>query len=165
MPVSELSAPKRLSITLDPGLVLERLILRRLADPQRKRGRDWLRSLLVQGFLAEGRWLRTGEPGGGEDRAPHGARHPSDTVLPLAGRLARERPHRPGAAAAFRGRANDAAELEQQCQALCPSPQGDRLNPMTHEPEVNVADSETLNPTSIGLDDGYAFTKIALTRL
>ena len=33
---------------------------------------------------------------------------------------------------------------------------------MTHEPEVNVADSETLNPTSIGLDDGYAYTKLAL---
>ena len=49
--VSEVSPPKRLSITLDPGLVLERLILQRLDDLQRKRGQDWLRSLLVQGFL------------------------------------------------------------------------------------------------------------------
>jgi hypothetical protein len=70
--VSEVSAPKRLSITLDPGLVLERLILRRLEDLQRKRGQDWLRSLLVQGFLAEGRWLRTGEPGECGSRVPHG---------------------------------------------------------------------------------------------
>jgi len=69
VPVSEISAPKRLSITLDPGLVLERLILRRFADLQRKRGQDWLRSLLVQGFLAEGRWLRTAEPDGGEGYA------------------------------------------------------------------------------------------------
>jgi hypothetical protein len=68
--VSEISAPKRISITLDPGLVLERLILRRFADLQRKRGQDWLRSLLVQGFLAEGRWLRTGEPGGSQSRVP-----------------------------------------------------------------------------------------------
>ena len=70
MSVSEVTTPKRLSITLDPGLVLERLILRRLADLQRKRGQDWIRSLLVQGFLAEGRWLRTGEPGGSQCRVP-----------------------------------------------------------------------------------------------
>ena len=71
MSVSDVTTSKRLSITLDPGLVLERLILRRFADLPRKRGQDWLRSLLVQGFLAEGRWLRTVEPGGGEDRAPY----------------------------------------------------------------------------------------------
>ncbi len=71
MSVSEISAPKRLSVTLDPGLVLERLILRRLADLQRKRGQDWLRSLLVQGFLAEGRWLRGGEPDGRRGLVPH----------------------------------------------------------------------------------------------
>lgn len=70
MSVSEVTTPKRLSITLDPGLVLERLILRRLADLQRKRGQDWIRSLLVQGFLAEGRWIRTGEPGGSQSRVP-----------------------------------------------------------------------------------------------
>ena len=68
--VSEVSAPKRVSITLDPGLVLERLILRRLADLQRKRGQDWIRSLLVQGFLAEGRWLRSGDPGGSHSGVP-----------------------------------------------------------------------------------------------
>jgi len=70
MSVSEVCVPKRLSITLDPGLVLERLILRRLANLQRKRGQDWLRSLLVQGFLAEGRWLRSGEPDGGKGLGP-----------------------------------------------------------------------------------------------
>jgi hypothetical protein len=41
--VSEISPPKRLNITLDPGLVLERLILRRLVALQGKRGQDWLR--------------------------------------------------------------------------------------------------------------------------
>jgi len=71
MSVSEVSAPKRLSVTLDPGLVLERLILRRLADLQRKRGQDWLRSLLVHGFLAEGRWLRTGDPDAGKRLESH----------------------------------------------------------------------------------------------
>lgn len=69
--ILEVSAPRRLSVSLDPGLVLERLILRRLADLQRKRGQDWLRSLLVLGFLTEGRWLRTGEPDGGRGREPH----------------------------------------------------------------------------------------------
>jgi hypothetical protein len=68
--VSEISPPKRLNITLDPGLVLERLILRRLVALQGKRGQDWLRSLLVQGFLAEGRWLRSGDPGGSQSRVP-----------------------------------------------------------------------------------------------
>lgn len=70
MSVFEISAPKRLSVTLDPGLVLERLILRRLGDLQRKRSQDWLRSLLVQGFLAEGHWLRSGEPGGRKGLVP-----------------------------------------------------------------------------------------------
>jgi hypothetical protein len=75
--VSEITTPKRLSITLDPGLVLERLILRRLADLQRKREQDWIRSLLVQGFLAEGRWLRAGEPDGSQSRVPHGPAVPA----------------------------------------------------------------------------------------
>jgi len=77
MPISEVSPPSRLSITLDPGLVLERLILARLADLQRKRGQDWLRSLLVQGFLAEGRWLRVGEPGGCQCPVPRGPAVPA----------------------------------------------------------------------------------------
>lgn len=68
MSVCEVSAPRRLSVTLDPGLVLERLILQRLGNVQRKRGQDWLRSLLVQGFLTEARWIRTGEPYGGRGR-------------------------------------------------------------------------------------------------
>ena len=77
VPIPEVSPPSRLSITLDPGLVLERLILARLADLQRKRGQDWLRSLLVQGFLAEGRWLRIGEPGGCQSPVPRGPAVPA----------------------------------------------------------------------------------------
>ena len=67
MSVTELTEPKRLNLTLDPGLVLERLILQRFSGLKRKRGQDWLRSLLVQGFLAEGRWVSrdiAGQPGG-----------------------------------------------------------------------------------------------------
>ena len=59
MSASEITEPLRLSLTLDPGLVLERLILRRLSGLKRKRGQDWLRSLLSQGFLAEGQWIRS----------------------------------------------------------------------------------------------------------
>ncbi|MDN5869219.1 MAG: hypothetical protein L0H73_00625 [Nitrococcus sp.] len=84
MSVSEISSPKRLSVTLDPGLVLERLILKRLAVLQRKRGQDWLRSLLVQGFLAEGRWLRSAESDGGKSREPH---VPAIPKTPYAGWL------------------------------------------------------------------------------
>lgn len=72
MPASENGAPQRFNLTLDPGLVLERMILGRLSKLQRKRGQDWLRALLVQGFLVEGQWLRS-ERGiavsGGESRA------------------------------------------------------------------------------------------------
>lgn len=88
MPVSEISSPKRLSVTLDPGLVLERLILKRLAVLQRKRGQDWLRSLLVQGFLAEGRWLRSAEPDAGKSREPH---EPAIPATPFARWLERAR--------------------------------------------------------------------------
>jgi len=59
MSASEITEPQRFSLTLDPGLVLERLILRRLSGLKRKRGQDWLRSLLVQGLLAEGQWIRS----------------------------------------------------------------------------------------------------------
>ena len=56
MPALGISASQRFSLTLDPGLVLERMILSRLTGLKRKCGQDWLRSLLVQGFLAEGQW-------------------------------------------------------------------------------------------------------------
>ena len=74
--VSELSEPKRITLTLDPGLVLERLILQRLSRLQRKRGQDWLRSLLTQGFLAEGHWIR-GDIGG-----DHETLVPRETTVP-----------------------------------------------------------------------------------
>jgi len=73
MTASDISEPQRLSLTLDPGVVLERLILRHLSGLQRKRGQAWLRSLLVQGFLVEGQWLRSGglgDRGSAPPRAP-----------------------------------------------------------------------------------------------
>lgn len=53
-----MTQPQRISVVLDPALVLERLILKRWSGLQRTRGQAWLRSLLVQGFLTEGQWLR-----------------------------------------------------------------------------------------------------------
>jgi hypothetical protein len=53
-----MTEPQRISVVLDPALVLERLILKRWSRIQRARGQAWLRSLLVQGFLTEGQWLR-----------------------------------------------------------------------------------------------------------
>lgn len=84
MSVTELVDPKRLSLTLDPGLVLERLILQRLSGLTRKRGQDWLRSLLVQGFLAEGRWIRSDLRGDDTNKGPHETRVPA---TPFAGWL------------------------------------------------------------------------------
>lgn len=89
MSVSELVEPKRLSLTLDPGLVIERLILQRLSGLKRKRGQDWLRSLLVQGFLAEGRWLRSDLQGNRRNVVP---RETTVPATPFAGWLEQAQP-------------------------------------------------------------------------
>ena len=62
MSAFEISAPQRFSLTLDPCLVLERLILARLSGFKRKRAQDWLRALLVQGFLVEGQYNKGIQP-------------------------------------------------------------------------------------------------------
>ena len=90
MSASEITEPLRLSLTLDPGLVLERLILRRLSGLKRRRGQDWLRSLLVQGFLAEGQWIRSEGPGDSDRASSQARRIP---MSPFASWL--ERTHTP----------------------------------------------------------------------
>ena len=118
--VSELSAPKRLSIALDPGLVLERLILRRLADLPRKRGQDWLRSLLVLGFLAEGRWLRTGGPDGVNAPEPHASAIPATSFA-----LWLERAH-------ANGRADHEPALRSVAASMTPPPANGSAKPFAH---------------------------------
>lgn len=90
MSASEITEPLRLSLTLDPGLVLERLILRRLSGLKRKRGQDWLRALLVQGLLVEGQWIRSECPRD-SDRAS--SQPPRIPTSPFASWL--ERTHTP----------------------------------------------------------------------
>lgn len=46
---------RRVSVSLDPGMVVEALILQRLDTVPKRRHSDWIRTLLVQGFLAESR--------------------------------------------------------------------------------------------------------------
>lgn len=95
MSVTELTEPKRLNLTLDPGLVLERLILQRFSGLKRKRGQDWLRSLLVQGFLAEGRWVSRDIPGNRAELVP---RETTVPATPYANWLERAHPvNRPNA--------------------------------------------------------------------
>ena len=95
MSVTELTEPKRLNLTLDPGLVLERLILQRFSVLKRKRGQDWLRSLLVQGFLAEGRWVSRDIPGNRAELVP---RETTVPATPYANWLERAHPvNRPNA--------------------------------------------------------------------
>ncbi len=95
MSVTELTEPKRLNLTLDPGLVLERLILQRFSRLKRKRGQDWLRSLLVQGFLAEGRWVSRDIPGNRAELVP---RETTVPATPYANWLERAHPvNRPNA--------------------------------------------------------------------
>lgn len=49
---------QRLCLRLDSEILLERLILERLAQVPKSRRPEWLRSLLVSGFLSEGRACR-----------------------------------------------------------------------------------------------------------
>ena len=46
---------RRVSVQLDPGMLIEALILERLNTLPKRRHQDWIRTLLVQGFLAENR--------------------------------------------------------------------------------------------------------------
>jgi len=54
---------RRISVRLDPGMLLERLVLEGLAAIPKSRQQDWVRSLVVQGFLAESRVLRQVQKG------------------------------------------------------------------------------------------------------
>ena len=49
---------RRLTVRLDPGLLVEALILKRLDAVPKRRHPDWIRALLIQGFLAECRVVR-----------------------------------------------------------------------------------------------------------
>jgi len=49
---------RRVSVRLDPGLLVEALILKRLNTVPKRRHPDWIRALLIQGFLAESRVVR-----------------------------------------------------------------------------------------------------------
>jgi len=49
---------RRVSVRLDPGLLVEALILKRLNTVPKRRHSDWIRALLIQGFLAESRVVR-----------------------------------------------------------------------------------------------------------
>lgn len=56
-------AGRNIALKLDPRMALEALILNRLGRLPRTRRPEWLRGLLVQGFVSECRMLRTVEPG------------------------------------------------------------------------------------------------------
>jgi len=58
---------QRVCLRLDRGIVLERLILGHMETLTAKRAQDWLRSLLVQGYLLESRLLHHTATGPGED--------------------------------------------------------------------------------------------------
>ncbi|MCB1764314.1 MAG: hypothetical protein KDI27_14410 [Gammaproteobacteria bacterium] len=51
-------AGQRVSVQLDPGMLVEDLILQRFQSLPKRRQPEWIRSLLVQGFLAESRLIR-----------------------------------------------------------------------------------------------------------
>ena len=54
---------RRVSVPLDPEVLIEALILARLEALPKRRRADWVRGLLVQGFLAESRVLRSLQAG------------------------------------------------------------------------------------------------------
>lgn len=92
MSASEITEPRRVCLTLDPGLVLERLILKRLSGRKAKRGQDWLRSLLAQGFLAEGQWVRRDGKREGEPSLPAASAIPTTAFASWLQRTPTSRP-------------------------------------------------------------------------
>jgi hypothetical protein len=52
------SEGRRVTVHLDPGMLIEALILKRLNTLPKRRHPDWIRTLLIQGFLAECRVVR-----------------------------------------------------------------------------------------------------------
>lgn len=54
VPIKELDG-FRISVRLDAGLPVEALIVKRLIALPKRRHQDWIRALLVQGFVAESR--------------------------------------------------------------------------------------------------------------
>ncbi|MDZ7753264.1 MAG: hypothetical protein U5S82_16830 [Gammaproteobacteria bacterium] len=63
-------AGKRISVSLDPAILVEALIMAHLEALPKRRHPDWIRALLVQGFLAERRIARQldGSASTGPDR-------------------------------------------------------------------------------------------------
>lgn len=50
---------RRVSVPLDPEVLIEALVLARLEALPKRRRADWVRGLLVKGFLTESRLLRS----------------------------------------------------------------------------------------------------------
>ena len=60
---------RRVSVQLDPGILVESLILQRLNTVPKRRHQDWIRTLLVQGFLAESGMIRRLNPTASQNHA------------------------------------------------------------------------------------------------
>jgi hypothetical protein len=93
-------AAKRVCIRLDPAMLIEGVLLRRLAQIPKARRQEWLRGLLVQGCLWEVRTSR--EAGGAGDAAgyvqgPNAS--PPNPPRPSAPWLVKPQPPRPQAVA------------------------------------------------------------------
>jgi hypothetical protein len=56
-------ARRRIGVVLDPEVFVEGLILKRIEALPKRRQADWLRGLIVRGFLAESRVVRALEIG------------------------------------------------------------------------------------------------------
>ena len=70
------AAGQRVSVQLDPGMLVEDLILQRFQSLSKRRQPEWIRSLLVQGFLSESRLDRQLKGAASQihavsDRMPH----------------------------------------------------------------------------------------------
>jgi len=70
----------RISLSLDPGMLIEGLIIRWLEALPKRRHPDWVRSLLAQGFLAESRMVQQLRSASAEPSAS--GRPPRQTARP-----------------------------------------------------------------------------------
>jgi hypothetical protein len=89
-------ARRRVSVPLDPEVLIEALILARLEALPKRRQLDWVRGLLVNGFLTESRLVRALQAGasakGDEEQRPRSLAAAGFTFGQWRGRPAQAEP-------------------------------------------------------------------------
>ena len=156
---------RRVTVRLDPGLLVEALILKRLNTVPKRRHPDWIRALLVQGFLAECRVVRQLKGTASENAIAKRRMQPSPGSgfdfgdgFARSANPKRDRESKPSRVKQSPAEPRGSGRRRQTVRAPA---QGRGIAHHIEQRRANVSE-QPMNPMSVGLDDGYAFTKLAL---